>query len=483
MKFDSFISGSYLSRAPQVDCQSALNLYPESIAADGGNPAVRQVLVRAPGLALVQSLAGGVGRGKFSVNNRDYAVVGGSFYELVSPTTAMLRGSFPTGTTPVQMCANTVQLMLLADGLGYIFTFGTNAFAQITDPNFPAYAISGCSIDTYFLALGRATNQFSISALLDGLTWNGLDFGSSQEPDHSVALAANHLYLWVFGNNSIIIFQDTGSASFPFQRVPGSQIEMGLNAALTVQTLDNTLFWLGSSSRGPAVVYRADGFLPTRISTFALEAAMQSYSTVEDTVSSTYQEHGHLFYRLDFPSANGGAGATHLYDVAERKWHERAYWNLDTGTYSADRARFHSFCFNRHLVLDYANGNVYQQSLTFADHAGNPIRWLRAAPHISSGGTWLFYGAFQLLMQVGGGLDGDVQGSNPVVFLRWSNDGGMSWSDYHEASSGKLGEYLQRVIWRRLGRARSRVFEVSGTDPISQLVLMGAELDVVKGIS
>jgi hypothetical protein len=483
MKFDSFISGAYLSRSPQVDCQSATNVYPESIAADGGSPAVRQVLVRVPGYELRQTLGDAPGRGKFSVNNRDFAVAGGSFYELLTPTTSILRGAITYGTTPVQMCSNSVQLMILADGKGYIFTFATNAFAQITDPNFPPYAISGCSIDTYFLVLGRATNQFSVSALLDGLTWNGLDFGSSQMPDHSVALSANHLYLWIFGNNSIIIFQDTGNASFPFQRVPGSQIEMGLSSPLTIQTLDNTLFWLGASSRGPAVVYRADGFLPTRISTFAIESTIQSYTTLEDAVSSTYEEHGHLFYRLDFPSANGGAGATHLYDVAEKKWHERAYWNLDTGTYSADRARYHSFCFNRHLVLDYLNGNVYDQSLAYTSHAGNPIRWVRAAPHISDGGTWLFYGAFQLLMQTGMGLDGAVQGSNPLVYLRWSNDGGMSWSDYHEASCGKLGEYLQRVIWRRLGRARSRVFEVSGSDPITKLVLMGAELDVVKGMS
>ena len=71
-----------------------------------------------------------------------------------------------------------------------------------------------------------------------------------------------------------------------------------------------------------------------------------------------------------------------------------------------------------------------------------------------------------------------VQGANPQVMLRWSDDGGHTWSNEHWVSMGKIGGYGQRAIWRRLGmtmKLRDRVYELSGTDPV-KLVIIDAEL-------
>jgi hypothetical protein len=68
----------------------------------------------------------------------------------------------------------------------------------------------------------------------------------------------------------------------------------------------------------------------------------------------------------------------------------------------------------------------------------------------------------------------------PQVMLRWSDDGGHTWSNEHWKSMGGVGEYFKRVIWRRLGmtlKLRDRVYEVSGTDPV-KIAIMAAELDV-----
>jgi hypothetical protein len=62
--------------------------------------------------------------------------------------------------------------------------------------------------------------------------------------------------------------------------------------------------------------------------------------------------------------------------------------------------------------------------------------------------------------------------------LRWSDDGGHTWSNEHWRSMGKIGEFGYRTIWRRLGmttKIRDRVYEVSGTDPV-KIAIMGAEL-------
>jgi hypothetical protein len=78
-----------------------------------------------------------------------------------------------------------------------------------------------------------------------------------------------------------------------------------------------------------------------------------------------------------------------------------------------------------------------------------------------------------------------VQGAIPRVALRWSDDGGHTWSNEHVASMGKIGQTGTRVIWRRLGmtlKLRDRVYEISGTDPV-KIAIMGAELDVTPTAS
>lgn len=482
MNYPGFIGQSYKSSATSVDAESSYNLFPEVINGPGITPKSKFVLRRTPGLNLLQTLPDSPGRGKYTINGRDFAVAGGSFFELPTASTYILRGSFATGSLPVQMKCNTVEICILADGLGYIFNLATNNFQQIVGQNgFPAYAVSLDAIDTYFVVLGRNTNQFGISSPLAGLLWSGVDFGSSQEPDNAVALAQLHLYLWIFGQKETVIFQDSGNASFPFTRVSGSQIEQGCGAVDSPIIADNTLFWLGSDDRGPAVAYRADGFLPTRVSTHAVEEAWQSYPRVDDCVTFPYQEGGHLFVLFHFPSANGGAGATWGLDVAAGgAWHERGYWNVATGSYSASRARFHSYCFGKHMVSDYTNGNIYEMSRAFPTDAGAPIRWVRAAPNVTDGGKWLFFSYFELDMQTGGGLP---DGSTPQVMIRWSDDSGKTWSTPRQRSCGLIGEYGLRVRVERNGRSRSnRVYEVSGMDAIPELTLIGASLGVTEGI-
>jgi hypothetical protein len=66
----------------------------------------------------------------------------------------------------------------------------------------------------------------------------------------------------------------------------------------------------------------------------------------------------------------------------------------------------------------------------------------------------------------------------PQFMLRWSDDGGHTWSSEHWKEMGAIGQYGYRTIWRRLGmtvKIRDRVYEVSGTDPV-KIAIMGAEL-------
>jgi len=55
--------------------------------------------------------------------------------------------------------------------------------------------------------------------------------------------------------------------------------------------------------------------------------------------------------------------------------------------------------------------------------------------------------------------------------LSWSNDGGNTYSNEYQLSSGKIGEYKTRVKKNRLGQSRDRVFKVTYSDPTSFNIL------------
>ena len=63
-------------------------------------------------------------------------------------------------------------------------------------------------------------------------------------------------------------------------------------------------------------------------------------------------------------------------------------------------------------------------------------------------------------------VDGNGDPRQPQAMLRWSNNGGKTWSNEHWRPCGFAGEYGTFVRWQRLGYGRRRVYEFVVTDPI-----------------
>lgn len=49
--------------------------------------------------------------------------------------------------------------------------------------------------------------------------------------------------------------------------------------------------------------------------------------------------------------------------------------------------------------------------------------------------------------------------------LRTSRDGGRNWASSREADIGTTGDFNARAVFRRLGRARELLIEVTDTSP------------------
>jgi hypothetical protein len=470
------LGSSYVARSVNAADNRCVNLFPEVIP-EGGKEA--GFLSRCPGLKFLQTVGTGPVRGLWAhqTNGSDFYVASGQqFFKLSSLTgTPTLLGTI-SGTGPVSIADNGTQLFIACNPRSYIYNETLNTFAEITDIDFPG-AVTVGYLDGYFVFNEPDSQKVWVTQLFEGTQIDPLDFASAEgSPDGLVGLIVDHREVWLFGTDSVEVWYDAGLADFPLARIQGAFNEIGCVAAFSIAKLDNGLFWLGTDARGQGIVYRANGYTGQRVSTHAIEYAIAQYGNISDAVAYTYQQEGHAFYVLTFPNGN----ATWVYDVATQAWHERAGW--DNGAFTRHRSNCQCNFGGNIIVGDYENGNIYVFDLdVYADNSGIQ-KWLRSWRAIPTGQNNLkrtSQHTLQLDCEAGVGIN-NGQGSDPQVMLRWSDDGGHTWSNEYWQSIGKIGQYFKRVIWRRLGmtlKLRDRVYEVSGTDPV-KIAIVGAEVYV-----
>ena len=465
------LGSAYVARSVNAADNRMINLFPEIIPEGGKEPAF---LNRAPGLKLKVSVGLGPIRGMWVLGDNLYVVSRDKLYKVDSSYAVTTLGTVSGTSGPVSMADNGIQLFVACNGPSYIYNSQTNVFAQITDGDFPG-AVTVSYLDGYFVFSEPNSQKIWVTALLDGTSVDPLDFASAEgSPDGVVGIIADHREIWVFGTNSVEVWYDSGNADFPLSRIQGAFNELGCAAPYSIAKMDNGLFWLGKDARGQGIVYRANGYTGQRISTHAVEWQIQQYANMSDAIGYTYQQDGHSFYVLIFPQAD----RTWVYDVATQAWHERA--GFANGDFTRHRSNCQAFFQGDVLVGDYQNANVYSFDLDDFSDNGSIQKWLRSWRALPTGQNNLKRTAqhsLQLDLETGVGLNLG-QGSDPQVMLRWSDDGGHTWSSEHWVSIGKIGEFYRRAIWRRLGmtmKLRDRVYEVSGTDPV-KIAVVGAEL-------
>lgn len=470
------LGASYVARSINAADNRLVNLFPE-IVPEGGKSAA--FFNRTPGLKFQQTIGTGPIRALWAhqTNGSDFYVVSGTgFYKVTGLTaTPTLLGTV-TGTGPVSIADNGTQIFLACNPDGFIYNEVTNVFAQITDPDFTG-AVTVAYLDGYFVYNEPNSQKVWVTALLDGTSVDPLDFASAEgSPDGLVAINVDHREAWLFGTDSVEVWYDAGLPDFPLTRIQGAFNEIGCVAAFSVAKLDNGLFWLGTDARGQGIVYRNNGYTGIRVSTHAIEYAIAQYGNISDAVAYTYQQEGHSFYVLTFPTGD----ATWVYDVSTQSWHERAGWNTALGEFTRHRSNCQCNFGGNTVVGDYQNGNIYTLDLSVYADNGGIQKWLRSWRALPTGTNTLKRTAqhsLQLDCESGTGLN-TGQGSDPEIMLRWSDDGGHTWSNEHLSKMGKIGQYYRRVFWRRLGmtmQLRDRVYEVSQTDPV-KAVIVGAEL-------
>ena len=362
------LGGTYVARSVNAADSRMVNIFPEVIPESGKEPGFLQ---RAPGLKLLRTVGKGPIRGMWRIDQFGYIVSGTEVFRLDKGNNVQFLGNV-VGTGPVSMADNGFQLFIACNGPSFIYNLTNNSFTPITDPDFPG-AVTVGYLDGYFVFNEPDSQRIWVTAVLDGASIDPLDFASAEaSPDRAVAVLIDHKEAWIFGDNSIEVWYNSGAADYPLTPIQGAFNEVGCVAPYSVAKLDNGIFWLGADARGQGMVYRATGYQATRVSTHAVEWHIQRYGNLSDAIAYTYQQDGHSFYVLIFPEAD----TTWVFDVATGLWHERASWV--NGAFARHRSNCQMSFNNEIVVGDFSNGNIYALDLdTFADN-GQVQRWLRS---------------------------------------------------------------------------------------------------------
>ena len=357
--------------------------------------------------------------------------------------------------------------LAIVDGTnGWIYDT-TNGLQRITDTNFFSADVVDFQ-DQYFILIRKGTGQFFLSNLNAGTVYTATDIATAEgDPDNLLSLISNRRELWLFGKETIEIWYNSGNVNFPFSRFEGGFIERGCAAVFSVAEDDNTVFWLAEDR----IIYRAVGYQPERISHHGVEEAIRKYQIVSDACAFIYTMGGHKFYVLTFPAEK----ATWVYDITTGLFHERESFGLGRW-----RASCYVNIYGKHLVGDFQDGKIGELDLDTYEEYGSTMQGIATGPSVYDDRQRIFHHRFELDIEAGVGLTSG-QGSDPQVWLDWSDDGGHTFSARKPfRSMGKIGAYLQRLRWLCLGQARQRIYRLTVSDPV-QRSFVAAHLDAEPG--
>lgn len=381
------------------------------------------------------------------------------------------------GTTITEISANIATITLstpaVASPGAVTLTVTLAAFGQITDVGFMG-ADRVAFVDGWLIFNRPGTQTFYTTSpvpytLLFDPTFFALKDSSS---DNLITLQEINREVWLVGERASEIWFNAGGAQFAFQRIPGAAPPIGCAAVQSMAQMGDSLVWLGKNAQGENIVVQTQQYTWKRISDHGVEKNISSYPLTSDAFGYCYEEEGHLFYMLTFPTAD----KTWCYDATTTKWHERLSYDKNLGLFHRHRSNCFVNFQNLRMVGDYQNGTVHQMSRKFFSDIGEPLVAIRRTAPIwsRSNRQRIAMASLEIEFTPGVGLQ-TGQGSNPQAMLTTSRDGGAKFGSERWRGIGKVGETKNRVKWNRCGMSRSAVLEVRYTEP-TERDIVGATL-------
>lgn len=420
---------------------------------DSGSDEKAVMLLQRPGLDAFATLAGPL-QALYASNNATagfpamFAVAGNTVYSL-NGATPTAYGTI-TGSDPrVRIVSNFDRIAIVANGCLWFYgaSAGTtaNSFRQVAVPDGYA-AVDVAMLNDYFVVAMSDGTYYWLVPGGDSLSTDGsgsdtdpaLHFASAESaPDSLIGLAILNGNVMFFGGITIELWQTTTSDVQPFERMPNSGFARGCLHRDTIQTIDNSVIWVGEDAK----VYRVSS-VPQKISTIGIDERLKQRTGTPSAWSFSYS--GHLYYVLNIPGQGSFA-----YDISTQNWSEfasegYATWRAHVGTATQDTV----------LCGDSQTGAVWKLSDSATD-AGTLIRRTATASVVVMGRP---VRNDDISIDIGAN-------ASCAVNLRWADaDEDLALQPAVSLQAAAGGNVL---TYRRLGQASQpyREFEIEITDP------------------
>ncbi len=462
-------------KSSDLDQSELSNMYIETTQSLGQVGAeYKSVAYSLPGLALFCDTGEAVIRAFYEQNEIAYVVAGNKFGSISSLGVFTQIGvNLSTSTGFAKILAITGgsdinnQIIIIDGTHGYHYNITTAvATFPIADVDFPQTATDLTVQDDYFIVEKAGSISFYLSDISDGTSWQSLEFASKfRKPDRLVAINSNKGELWLLGSKTIEVWNNTGNASFPFERRNDVFLEAGCAAKESVVILANSMFFLAKNRTGGYSAVMIENYNLKPVSSSSIEYQFGQLTRVSDCKAIAYSKDGHGFIDFTFPTDN----KTFTYDVTNGVWIN--HQSLVSASYGRALANCSAFCYGKNLIGDFNSGKVYSLSSTTYTEDGTAIRRRFISPPVYVNGRRVYIHRLQI----------DVQtnvGSNKTFTLEQSLDRGNTWDTVDTYTIPTTGDGT--IYTTSLGSSFCHLFRISTTDDFN-FSLLGFQAMVSLG--
>lgn len=439
----NIVGGAYTLSNIEISAQTCVNWMPQTSEIGGAAS-----LVPTAGLVTKYNLAGAI-KGMQRLSNNWLLIAHGN-------SLTRVKGAEQHAVGAVDAIGASTHVTIADNGLVAVIATGPKMFSvdlktwevtEVVAEGFTGAQYVGF-MDGYFIFATPATGRFAWFGLYN-TTFDALSYATAEgSPDDIVRLMVVGREMWALGEHSIEVFYTSGGKDMPFTRVGGAFITVGCEAPRTAVNLGSSLVFVAKTSEGGRQICVTQGYQAQRVSTHAIEEVLKT-ADIKQATAFGYQQNGHGFYVLNLPDID----KTFVFDTLTSMWHERT-WRDVAGTLHRYRAQHHAYDGTDNLVGDWENGKVYALKADVFTDDGAPVYRERTIDYLPNEKRIVSYLRLELEMSV------NAASTEQNVFLAFSDDYAKTWITAPPRSLGLIDEHVKRVIWRKLGSGRQRIFRI-----------------------
>lgn len=381
----------------------------------------------------------GADRGGIEWEGVLYRVQGTKFVSISEAGTVTVIGDVGSGG-PVTMDYSFDYLGIASGGRMYLYDGAT--LTQITDADLGSVD-SFVWLDGYFVT---TDGEFIVvTELTDPFAVNPLKYGSSEiDPDPIQRLLELRNELYAVNRHTIEVFDNVGSAGFPFQRIEGAQIERGAVGTHAATVFNEAIAFVGGARGEAPGVFIANNGRSQKISTREIDKILAGYSDLSEVVVEERRFSSHIWLYIHL------ADQTLVYDAAATAIMERPIWFTLSGGASDKKqypARSFTWAYDKWIAGDPTQARVAEVSDEVSSHYGEKVGWDFGVSVIYNENRGVIVHSVELVALTGS----TALGKDPTISTEYSEDG-LTWSQPRYIKAGKQGARTKRLEWRRQGR-------------------------------